>query len=113
MNCPKCRQDRMRPEIYLGIEVQRCPICKGMFLEKGDVKALLENELGQVADDERFAPTSEVLDAQNARCPRCNLEMPYAVAPGDITINQCNDCGAIFLDAGELASLDEKFSRNT
>jgi Zn-finger nucleic acid-binding protein len=103
----------MRPEIYLGIEVQRCPICKGMFMEKGDVRALLEKEQGPVADDERFAPTSEVLDAMPATCPRCNQDMPYAVAPGDVTINQCSQCGAIFLDAGELATLDEKFSRNT
>ena len=113
MHCPKCRRDNMRPEIYLGIEVQRCPICKGMFMEKGDVQSLIERELGQVADDERFAPTSEVLDAMPASCPRCSIDMAYAVAPGQVTINQCGRCGAIFLDAGELATLEGKFSRNT
>jgi Zn-finger nucleic acid-binding protein len=40
MNCPKCRIEPMRSETYEGIKIDRCPACKGMFLDRGELAAL-------------------------------------------------------------------------
>ena len=105
MKCPKCLKEEMRKETYENIEIDRCPVCKGMYLDRGELKALLGKGQGNVADNLGFSPTSDAMDAMEATCPRCNQKMIMAKAPGDVDVNLCKNCGAIFLDQGELATL--------
>ncbi|MBN2495649.1 MAG: zf-TFIIB domain-containing protein [Deltaproteobacteria bacterium] len=105
MKCPKCRKIEMDRETYEGIEIDRCPACKGMFLDRGELKALISKDQGNVADNLAFSPTSDTMDAIEAHCFRCNKKMTPVQAPGDVLVNLCENCGAIFLDQGELATL--------
>ena len=105
MNCPKCRKEEMVHETYENIEIDRCPVCKGMYLDRGELKALLAKGQGNIADDLKFSPTSDIMDGIEAFCFRCNKKMTAAKAPGDLDVNLCENCGAIFLDQGELATL--------
>jgi len=110
MNCPKCRSLQMNPETYEGVEIERCPVCKGMFFDRGEIRALIEKQQGNVVDNLKFSPTSDVMDGMAAHCFRCEQDMVPVKAPGDVVINECPSCKGIFLDQGELATLQLTFS---
>jgi Zn-finger nucleic acid-binding protein len=105
MNCPKCRIEAMKHETYEGIEVDRCPACKGMFLEKGELKGLIAKKMGNTADTLNFSTTSDQMDGIAGHCFACNLDMVVVKGPGDVKVDVCKQCGAAFLDQGELATL--------
>ncbi len=105
MKCPKCRKEEMKSETYEGIEIDRCPVCKGMFLDRGELKALIGEEQGNIADNLAFSPTSDAMDDVPAHCFRCSRDMTPTNAPGDVLVNLCESCAAIFLDQGELATI--------
>lgn len=105
MKCPKCRKVEMNQETFEGVEIDRCPACKGIFLDKGELTKLVKSDQGNTVDDLKFSPTSDIMDAMAAHCPRCDRDMTAATVPGDVTVNLCESCAAIFLDQGELATI--------
>ena len=112
MLCPKCRdQDSpLLKETYREIEVDRCPICKGIFLDRGELTDLVQSKQGNKADSLFFSATSDAMDGIPANCPKCDQDMPIVLLPGDVHANQCQHCAAIFLDQGELATLQLHYS---
>ena len=105
MKCPKCLKVEMKKEIYEGVEIDRCPGCKGVFLDKGELTKLVKADQGNIVDDLKFSPTSDIMDAMAAHCPRCDRDMRAYDVPGEVTVNLCESCAAIFLDQGELATI--------
>lgn len=105
MNCPKCRIEVMKPEVYEGVEVDRCPACKGIFFDRGELKVMLAKKMGNTADTLFFSVTSDQMDQVGAVCPRCNVGMGVTKGPGDVRVDVCQKCSGIFLDQGELATL--------
>ncbi len=105
MNCPKCRIDQMKAETFEGIEIDRCPSCKGMYLDKGELKGMIAKKMGNTADTLNFSSTSDQMDAVPGHCPRCDLDMVVVKGPGDVKVDVCRQCGGAFLDQGELATL--------
>ena len=104
MNCPKCQQT-MRAEAHEGIELDRCGACGGLFFDSGELEAILGRLAGQRLDRSPM-PANGAMDAQAASCPRC--EKPMVAEPGprnDLHIDRCGTCGGVFLDAGELGTL--------
>lgn len=43
-------------------------------------------------------------------CPKCNGDM-YSQRRGSVTIDECQKCGGIFLDRGELERMMEEETR--
>lgn len=105
MKCPKCRIEEMKPEIYEGIEVDRCPACKGIYFEKGELKGMIAKKMGNTADTLVFSSTSDQMDDVAAHCFRCDRDMATVKAKGDIKVDVCQLCGGAFLDQGEFATL--------
>ncbi len=91
LDCPKCRQWKMHRESFQGIEIDRCGTCQGMFLDRGELEA--------------FSHTSDAMDAVSAWCPRCQEGMAAVTSQGGLRVDVCRRCRAVFLDQGELASL--------
>ena len=104
MNCPKCRIEEMRDEELGGVQFERCPVCKGMYFDKGELEKMLELEAG-TGDTFAFSATSDAMDVVAAYCPHCEREMEALNGPADVRVDRCTDCGALFLDQGELATL--------
>jgi Zn-finger nucleic acid-binding protein len=104
-SCPKCRPEQMKEETFSGITIDRCPVCKGIYLDKGELDALLAKKLGPAVDQFAFTATSDVMDAVSGTCPRCNQEMEPVVGPEGIRVDQCMKCEGVFLEQGELATL--------
>jgi len=103
--CPKCRKEPMRPETFEGIEIDRCPVCKGLFFDKGELEAMLAKGEGNVADTLGFNAISDAMDAIAAQCPRCDRRMDPMVGAANVRMDVCSKCGGVFLDQGELATL--------
>ena len=40
----------MKLETYEGIEVERCPACKGIYLDRGELEGMIAKKLGHKAD---------------------------------------------------------------
>lgn len=105
MNCPKCRIDTMKKETLQGIEIERCPSCKGLYLDHSELETMIEKKMGNLADTLFFSSTSDQMDKIVATCPHCQREMTRIKLQGDIHVDSCPSCGALFIDQGELASL--------
>ena len=105
LNCPKCRTESMVKETYEGVEIDRCPACKGLYLDSGELKELIAKKMGNTADTLVFSATSDHMDPIKAYCLRCNKYMNVMVGPGKIRVDLCPNCKAVFLDQGELASI--------
>ena len=104
MNCPKCRIEEMKTETISGVEFERCPVCKGMYFDAGELERMLTLDVG-TGDTFAFSAISDAMDEVSAYCPHCEKEMGASVGPADVRVDRCGSCGGIFLDQGELATL--------
>ncbi|RMG11936.1 MAG: hypothetical protein D6731_14795 [Planctomycetota bacterium] len=108
MDCPRACPTPLQVDQLVGIEVDRCPSCEGIWLDTGegeivtrpgeDIPAEL---LAQAAalDPKRPADTSDPLP-----CPRCGKTMGREVfSASGVEIDRCG-CG-VWLDKGELAKI--------
>jgi Zn-finger nucleic acid-binding protein len=109
MNCPKCRIEKMKPEKFEDIMVDRCPACQGIFFDRGELNNMITKKMGGKADTFAFSATSDDMDNVPAHCPHCQQKMTPCKGAGDIRVDQCQTCKSIFLDQGELASLQLYF----
>jgi Zn-finger nucleic acid-binding protein len=105
MKCPKCQKVEMSSESHEGITIDRCPVCKGISLDKGELESLLGKELGNQADNLSSTATSDAMDTAPAYCFKCKKEMMPLTGAADIRFEWCETCESIFLDKGELATL--------
>jgi Zn-finger nucleic acid-binding protein len=97
MNCPRCN-GQMVIEDYMGIEVDKCRSCKGMWLDLIELdeledKAYAEDALkGQVIY--RTAPST-------LKCPKCGKVMKkFNYKLYDVELDYCEEHG-YWLDKGE------------
>lgn len=103
MKCPKCDQE-MRVEVYVGVEVDKCPACEGIFLDRGEMETLISGK-AEGADSIEYTELSNQKDMELGTCPRCHVEMLAELGPNNLRIDRCPKCDAVFLDQGELAEL--------
>ncbi len=101
--CPKDWTPLLRERrqaLLRSVDVDICPRCGGMFLDKGEIRTLtgspelnklLTKYLGLDAD-------SQLL------CPNCGGLMDGEDA-GDVRVDVCLTCKGVWLDAGELQRL--------
>lgn len=91
-----------------GVKVECCEDCRGVLIE-GEAFALVVRE--RRAD---FRGTSKPVpvDAEQLKvvvdCPSCQRAMevhPY-YGPGNVVIDSCSQCGLVWLDSGEIATIE-------
>ena len=61
MNCPVCKETELRISERQGIEIDYCPQCRGVWLDRGELDKLIERSLQQeipAASAARPAPVS-------------------------------------------------------
>lgn len=104
MLCPKCNSE-MREKSYRGITVDVCSACRGIFLDKGELERIEDQQLGNIIDACGYSQRREDLDRVEATCHRCGKTMLALRGAGDIVFDWCESCEGIFFDKGELASL--------
>lgn len=105
MNCPKCERE-MDVKNYGDTEVDKCPECRGIYFDQGELEKLLAGRT-EGAGSVEYTELSNKMDMMLGKCPRCDIEMEPYLGPGNLRIDRCTKCSGVFLDQGEFAELME------
>lgn len=115
IHCPKCETALKRVELEPSLMIDKCPDCKGAWLDKGELAAITG------VPDSVFR-WKEALDSGTPTehsCPACPQETSETVlkevrfsAQGmKLKIDLCSLCTGLFLDDGELPAFHEMIKK--
>jgi Zn-finger nucleic acid-binding protein len=85
------------------VEIDRCPSCGGVVLDKGETETVESLGLSHVIEGGLVATHQH--RTTPARCYPCDREMIALRGAGDIEYDWCDGCERLFFDAGELTAL--------
>ncbi len=100
INCPKCSSEALVETPAMGnISLDVCPGCSGIWFDKGELEALLQQSQGGApADLNLINPKAEGLT-----CPRCKNKMSHGGLLNPLLlVDRCQSCGGVWLDPREL-----------
>ena len=103
MKCPACAQDMVQVEVH-SIEIDRCPGCAGVVLDKGESELI--DSLGLASVIEGGVSAAHVHRTTAAHCHVCDRDMIALKGPGDVEYDWCDKCERLFFDRGELTAFD-------
>jgi len=86
------------------IEIDRCPSCGGIVLDKGENELI--DALGLATVIEGGVQQSHEHRSTTARCYECERDMIPLRGAGDIEYDWCDGCERLFFDRGELTAID-------
>ena len=114
MKCPRCLTETFKMELYEGIEIDRCAVCQGTWLDSGEMSEIISRrevifsseEVNQtLRESTSGVPESE--QASELLCPKCTTAMQsvnYAYQSG-VIVDVCNNGHGAWLDVGELEKI--------
>lgn len=106
MNCPVCPGIDLVRTPYEGVLVDLCPSCHGFLLSPNSLKNIERNP--EMSQEVLEAETQLMADTvKTVTCPKCRISMQKKYAPHglDFNIDVCRCCNLIWLDGGELESI--------
>ncbi|USN98392.1 MAG: zf-TFIIB domain-containing protein [Phycisphaeraceae bacterium] len=111
IKCPR-HQETMRRFLIGSVEIDRCGVCGGIWLDLGELQRLLESgedirhAIGEL--DHWVQPEDPSVGSPPV-CPRDHAPLTQVRDPKQphIQYDLCTHCGGLFFDAGELADLSE------
>jgi Zn-finger nucleic acid-binding protein len=102
MLCPKCA-GRMETVPTADHRVDRCTVCKGVWLDLGETRA----SPAAVAAIDDGAPRPVLAARRDIHCPRCRTATAAVTDPATgVSYEKCKVCQGVFLDAGEWRKLN-------
>jgi Zn-finger nucleic acid-binding protein len=122
MRCPRDGQELESVRYEGGVLIDRCPTCRGTFLDAGELEAVettiehdYARELQSAPDDVRgaYERARHQLDPV-VPCPKCGRTMArreYGYC-SQILIDVCPDGEGLWLERGELEALELFFERS-
>lgn len=103
--CPRdwtsLRKER-RHALGRSVEVDECPTCYGIFLDKKEIRTLT----GSFSLQELLSKHLGLDSDSPLVCPNCGGLMDGEDA-GDVRVDVCLKCNGVWLDVGELTRLSE------
>ena len=110
--CPACKANLNLYTVF-GIEIEACSKCKGIFLEKGELRRLKDKskkaswQTLRWMDDEVEAVGKTNAMPSKRLCPKCKGIEMLATSFGDsrIIIDWCPQCYATWLDRDEFQEI--------
>ena len=103
MKCPGCITDMVTTTIQ-SIEIDRCPSCAGIVLDKGETEMI--DSLGLASVIEGGTKQAHEHRSTTARCHECERDMIALRGAGDVEYDWCDGCERLFFDRGELTAFD-------
>lgn len=103
LNCPHC-QSALQESLYEGVAVQCCMRCNGVLVDKAGLQRIAQRRETAVP---RNTPTPRRPPEVVLYCPHCATPMNKGVQGKlrKITFDMCVNCTAVWLDRGELESI--------
>ncbi|MBK7585105.1 MAG: zf-TFIIB domain-containing protein [Myxococcales bacterium] len=122
LSCPRDKSALETKTYEAKIEVDQCPACSGMWLDKGELEAIQEskeNDYSKVLENlpdsvSRSINKAAQIESGPIACPKCAAEMDvkeYAYC-SQVVIDACPEGCGIWLDGGELQALEKFFERS-
>jgi Zn-finger nucleic acid-binding protein len=115
MTCPACGHG-LSTRAVGGLTVDVCDGgCGGIWFDHFELRKVDEQaeSAGETLLDVRRDPGVVVDPAERYTCPKCTegvvLMRHFWSVKRAVTIDECPECGGIFLDAGELGSIRHEF----
>jgi Zn-finger nucleic acid-binding protein len=105
-NCASCGLF-MHASYMHDVEFHVCDQCRGMWFERGTLSRLLGVNL-----DEHLATVQDRLAIESTyECPRCHEPLcnRWLDTRPHVHIHECSSCGGIFLEKGELATMQAAY----
>jgi Zn-finger nucleic acid-binding protein len=88
MECPRCHQAELKQENYHGIEVDKCPNCKGLWLDNHELDALEDTVL---SEDHMKGTMLYAQRDSEISCPKCHNSMiAFNYRAYDLPIDFCS-----------------------
>lgn len=124
MDCPKClgklqkttitsRQTSEIKELQgaglaFALEVDKCFVCSGVWLDKGELDKYLSEEIEVVDSPSLGSEMDKELDAKHGNCPSCGIKMTKVASfkNTQLTVDICDKCQGIWLDPTEIDILE-------
>ena len=105
--CPHCNIDMERLEIEVpgpNVFIDYCPKCNSYWFDKGEFRKIVKDRLAE----KNVGKQEGMNEWVKFGCPRCgeNMRMKFMY---NVEVDQCDECGGIWLDDGELLQLKEKY----
>lgn len=111
LDCPGCAGP-MTLEFEQQVEIHRCAVCSGLWLDPGELESLLaetraqeDSTISELRDGMRSA-AAPVAEVRYRKCPRCATVMDrynYGDKSG-VILDRCRTHG-LFLDPGEFETI--------
>ncbi|MQF68779.1 hypothetical protein FIM12_00375 [SAR202 cluster bacterium AD-804-J14_MRT_500m] len=102
MNCPRCKDTRLELTDLRGIEVDRCVVCRGIWLDHHELDELEDKAMDQGRSKGTLTYFKRDSDIG---CPKCGMGMiTFNYRAHDLPIDLCEQGHGYWLDPGE----DEK-----
>lgn len=86
------------------IEIDRCPSCGGIVLDKGESELI--DSLGLASVIEGGVTAAHEHRTTTARCYECERDMMALKGAGEVEYDWCDGCERLFFDRGELTAFD-------
>lgn len=111
-SCPVCNENLGRYEIF-NIEIDGCSKCKGLFLDKDELRKLKDKSIKGTwqtlrwMDDEVEAIEKSKAMLSKRSCPKCQKTNFISTNFGDSNtiIDWCPSCCGVWLDGGEFKEI--------
>ncbi len=108
--CPVC-QVNLVPQTHLGITIDVCPTCAGIWFDADELPRLRELDPTALPRiDHLYQPTVERYEGAGDRlCPVCRVPMYRYnyLYTSNIALDGCDLCGGVWVDHGELVKMDQ------
>jgi len=106
--CAVCKQTLSSAMLDESFPVQFCRNCRGVLLPRASFATVVEQRRAWTADPPGPAvPLDKTELDRKVSCPSCRERMlthPY-YGPGNVVLDSCATCDAIWLDFGELKQI--------
>ena len=100
-----CPDDRSQLEVRTihGIEVDICPNCGGIWLDRGEINRLRKLSTNEVKDFETVPIHTGDSRPSSGACPACSKSLhPFRYANGHATLSTCEGLCGLWLPEQEL-----------
>jgi Zn-finger nucleic acid-binding protein len=123
MRCPRDGSELTARTYEADVEIDCCPACRGTWLDDGELETI-QHTVERDHSRRLFEPIATAAGSYNAvaqqsapraaACPRCEAEMdvrPYGMG-SQIVIDVCPEGCGVWLDGGELESLERLYEQS-
>ncbi len=99
MNCPRCRDQKLRERTLNGVRIDYCDGCEGIWFDAEE----LEQAEALAASGVDVPPDAK---EGSCLCPKCHAVMYEFYYPQTYcSIDMCKKCKGLWLDAKELTEI--------